>query len=629
MKKVLFALTFAWAALCFTACEKDDPAVDNASGLNSRDCEEQISVEEAGSAFPITFDAKGAWTIDCAQSWVTITPLSGEAGSNTVSVTVEANSDPMRSAAIHITVEGFNEETLTLIRQKGTDKGSQTLNEWIDETMSSMYLWPDEWASLNLLDDESVATADAYSFLMAGVQRVDANFNHINIEDGGWGRDAYGNITVGQGREYFSTIEQSTATGAPATRPNMPSGLDATELQGFGFYGLIGMNLEAGLSPRRAVAIMSVYPDSPAAEAGLHRGSYITKINGQELNRMNWESLTAALQYTSGSIEVTTRDIMVDEDGLAMADETGVPIFSEEETEHTLVAGSYPNRPFFYNEVLNYSIGGRTVKIGYLAYWQFIMAYDEELLEIFQNFKNEGIDELVLDLRYNGGGVVMSSTMLATLIAGEAHRDEIFSQSKYNDARVAKDSTLLERGIYRIGNRSVPDGVGEYELIERALGASLGLDHIYVVGAEDTASASEMLINGLRGLGIDVRLVGQRTHGKNVGMEVLTATRGSTEYSFRPVTFRSTNCKDEGDYADGFVPDVDMGPEDHYAVFDYGNRNEIAFQWILAWISSGSKPSTSLPAVRSLNYGESLCIKPQPNIGALTLRNDLQVELAE
>ncbi len=630
MKRVFFACAFALAALSFASCEKDDPVAD--SGLNSKSCEATTPVIQAGESFPVTFDAKGAWTIEPSRSWITVTPTSGAAGQNEVAVVVEANNTSgLRSGLIEITVEGFAKETLTQIRQTGQGGGgdTKTLNDWIDETMCTMYLWNKEWDTLNMM--ERFAEQDPQTFLQSGIELVDAEFDHINIEDGGWGRDGDDNITVGQGREYFSVLEISNSAGvasAPATRQDLPSGLDASNFSGFGFHGLYPMALDATSNAKIGIAVMAVFPDSPAAKAGIHRGSYITRINGNELTKMSYNTLLSALSYTSGSVEVATRDIRVDPaTGIAQADENGLPIF-EEETTYTLTAASYPNNPIFFSDVLSYEVGGKTVKIGYLSYWQFIMAYDDQLIEAFREFKNEGIDELVIDLRYNGGGVVMSSTMLATLIAGPDYRDQIFSQSKYNASRLETDPTLEQRGIYRIGNSQVPDLAEGYPQIEQALEASVNLDRVYVVGGYDTASASEMLVNGLRGLGIDVRLVGQRTHGKNVGMEVLSATSGTTSYIFRPVTFRSTNCNNEGDYADGFVPDVRTALETEYAIFDFGNRNEVAFQWILEWIVSDNKPTPTLaPATRSsMKVGEPVILHPS-QVGALTFRPDLSAEL--
>ena len=140
------------------------------------------------------------------------------------------------------------------------------------------------------------------------------------------------------------------------------------------------------------------------------------------------------------------------------------------------------------------------------------MTYDQALLDLFKEFKQKNVTELVLDLRYNGGGHVMSSTMLATLIAGDKYKDQIYTKMEYNRERTEAGKV----GEYRIGNSTIPDGNGVYSLIVDALQYSLNLDHVYVIGTYDTASASEMIINGLRGLGIDVRLVGQQTHQTHV-----------------------------------------------------------------------------------------------------------------
>ena len=118
----------------------------------------------------------------------------------------------------------------------------------------------------------------------------------------------------------------------------------------------------------------------------------------------------------------------------------------------------------------------------------------KELIAAFDRFRAQNVTDLILDLRYNNGGDVLSSTVLGTLIAGEAYKGQLYAHMTFNEDRTEAG----ESGDYKIGVKETFESV--YEPIERALQHALGLKKIYVLVSETTASASEMVINGLRGL---------------------------------------------------------------------------------------------------------------------------------
>lgn len=578
MKKLLCVIALAMMAVGFVACKEDTPEVKE-SGINSKDCEETTQVEAMGGTFNITFDAKASWTIASNKSWVSFGTKTGEAGVNTVNVVIETNVDEAaRTAKITLSVKGFETVSLTTISQAGEGVLVTTLNGWINDKMSELYLWNEEYRSLNMDPSLEIGASD---FLLMGLEGVNSiqgeNGLPVNIEDGGYKRgydlDTHEEYDTEE-REYFSNIQQvgsSFVQSRAATRSK-------TTLNGLGFYDLRATYLDEAQS-KIAVAPLAVYPNSPAAKAGITRGTYINRVNGAKLTSFNYETLVQQLSIGSGTVEVGTAIVSTEED------ESGVPIVNEDGPSYTLTAASYDDSPIYCNKVLALSNG---VKVGYLAYGQFLMDYDLDLIDVFKTFKEQDIDELVIDLRYNGGGHVMTSTLLATLIVGSQYQGEIYTCMEYNAERTAAGKT----GEYRIGDSKIPDGEGVYSLIADALNYALGLNRVYVVGTADTASASEMLINGLRGLGVDVRLVGQRTHGKNVGMEVLQTTAGMATYEFYPISFRAFNKNMESDYANGFTPDVVVPRDIEYAIWDFGNENEIMFQYIFAWIVNGEKPAS-------------------------------------
>ena len=202
--------------------------------------------------------------------------------------------------------------------------------------------------------------------------------------------------------------------------------------------------------------------------------------------------------------------------------------------------------------------------IGYLVYTAFEAAYDDDLRAEFDKFKEAGVTDIIIDLRYNGGGHVSSSEMLASILAGNKCAGKVFAYERYNDERMKKrkrdpkDYTTYERRMF-----------------QSATAQKYGFDFktIYVIGTNNTASASELTINALRGIDQRVVLVGcENTNGKDVGMEVYSPVRayGGYYYELAPISFQSYNAKGESDYDNGFAPDLNTGVDSKgYTYEDY------------------------------------------------------------
>lgn len=206
-------------------------------------------------------------------------------------------------------------------------------------------------------------------------------------------------------------------------------------------------------------------------------------------------------------------------------------------------------------------------KIGYMVYNGFDAAYDDDLLDSLRKFRDAGITDLVLDLRYNGGGHVISAKMLATCIAGEKCRGEVFQYYRYNDGRMADPAKTQKQtgNTYDQGKALFYENFsyGNYygaDLTQYAL----DLPRIYVLTTGSTASSSEAVINGLRGIDVGVTLIGEKTNGKNVGMEIDKFDDGDYSYELAPITFEGYNAKEETVNPAGLAVD--------YAVADWNNR---------------------------------------------------------
>lgn len=274
-----------------------------------------------------------------------------------------------------------------------------------------------------------------------------------------------------------------------------------------------------------------IIPGTSAAEAGLERGTVFTEVNGQKLTMNNYADLLGSGSFTIniGKVENGT---------LVMTDETV-----------TLSHTSYTENPVLISKVLN--VDG--INVGYLMYNSFIADFDDELNAAFGELKAGGVQELILDLRYNGGGSVESAVDLASMITGQfegqVFMKELWNQ-KYQEYFESNDPE-------RLLNRFNPK-IRTNEMIN-----SLNLSRVYILTTSATASASELVINGLDPY-IDVVQIGEATTGKFQASVTLYDSpdfqrEGVNEnhtYAIQPLIFKSANSAGRSDYVNGLAPDV-------------------------------------------------------------------------
>lgn len=208
---------------------------------------------------------------------------------------------------------------------------------------------------------------------------------------------------------------------------------------------------------------------------------------------------------------------------------------------------------------------------------------------------------MILDLRYNGGGHTMSANLIATCIAGTASQGKVFSSLRFNDERMAKLNNKREDELFAYSS---------YPNLGTSLSAgSLNLPRVYCLVGNGTASASELVINSLEGIDLDVILIGEKTTGKNVGMEYEEYTVRNNTYRVVPITFQSYNAKGLSDYEKGFEPDILMdetNPYNEQGVFyihkDYGNNEEPLYAKAIELITgTNPAPQTRSAVVNTLD----------------------------
>ena len=173
---------------------------------------------------------------------------------------------------------------------------------------------------------------------------------------------------------------------------------------------------------------------------------------------------------------------------------------------------------------------------------QFTETAQQGLIDAFNDeFIVENINELVIDLRYNGGGLLYQSAQLGFMVAGDASRDRIFENMVYNSERTADNFPLVFQ--------TQPIDWDNQVFLNSTL-PYLNLTRVFVLTTGATASASESLINGLRGIDVEVVQIGSQTRGKPYGF-LPQQNCGTMYYT---IQFRGENAKGFGDYADGLIP---------------------------------------------------------------------------
>ena len=262
-----------------------------------------------------------------------------------------------------------------------------------------------------------------------------------------------------------------------------------------------------------------------------------------------------------------------------MADYNGTTITSNGKTV-ALTKTVLSENPILVNKVI--TVG--TKKIGYLMYNGFYADFDSQLNTVFGEFKSQGITDLVLDLRYNSGGSVRTATYLASMITGQ-FTGKIFAKQQWNP----KINDYFEKND--------PDGLSNFftDKIGSTPINSVNMTKVYILTTKSSASASELVINGLKPH-INVVQIGDATTGKNVGSVTLYDSPDFTEknknpkhkYAMQPIVLKIVNSAGFGDYFNGLAPTHEL--KETISTFGIlGNENEPLLKLAIAKITGTGK----------------------------------------
>ena len=313
-------------------------------------------------------------------------------------------------------------------------------------------------------------------------------------------------------------------------------------------------------------AVTYVKDGSSAQAAGIKRGDIIHQINGTVITQDNYRTLIPGI-YENHSITYRRYNF-----GASQYEEQG---------SINLSAVVLAENPHLLDTV--YNIGDK--KIGYYVYNFFSPGpdksteYDEQMDNIIGKFKSEGINELILDLRYNSGGAVSSATNLGSLLAKGVTTTDIFYQNQWND-------------LYQNYIEGLADGDdilrGKFKSKAQNIGTEIG-GNLYVLTGSRTASASELIINGLDPY-MNVTIIGETTVGKNVGSIPLEDDNNpNNEYGMLPIVFKIFNSEMYSGYSNGFTPQGDNLVDDlQFPLRALGHVEEPLLERALALISGSS-----------------------------------------
>lgn len=302
-----------------------------------------------------------------------------------------------------------------------------------------------------------------------------------------------------------------------------------------------------------------------AEQIGIKRGMWFDRINGTKMTISNYQDL---LTFSSSTVKIGFKQETYTAEGVFISLVDG-----GEATIQT--SSNYSENPVYLDSI--YTIGQS--KIGYLVYNFFSpdngngdLAYDKKLNNVFGKFKSAGITELIVDFRYNSGGYSSSSRHLASMMVPNLNKNNVFTYYRYNTE--VQGYYVEQYGMEYLNNyfteKLIDDGV-ETDNINNA---GSKLNRIYILTGKYTASASEMIINGLKPY-VKIVIVGDVTYGKNVSsITIFEPNDPLNKWGMQPIIGKVFNSLGESDFTAGFVPDFKVEDTGEFGIKQLGDIQE-------------------------------------------------------
>ena len=374
---------------------------------------------------------------------------------------------------------------------------------------------------------------------------------------------------------YFDVLKTTamTASGKPKDQFHFTLSTAEWEAAQNGIelgYGML-LAVTRTTPPRKAV-ITIIEPGSPAALAGLQRGDELQTIDGVDFVHAPDTASVTIINAGLFPKAQGTHTLGLSRNGAPMSVSLTAVDVSTSAVQNERI------------------IDTPTGKVGYLTFNTHNNVAERQLVETMRRFQAAGISDLVLDVRYNGGGYLDVASELAYMIAGpQVTAGKTFEQVLFND------KTRPQAPVpFHAQSQGFP---APNPLAKGAPLPSLGLRRVTLLTTGNTCSASEAIINGLRGVDVEVNLIGGTTCGKPYGFYP-APNCGTTYFA---VQFQGVNAKGFGDFADGMAPTCDVTDDYQHQL---GDPSEGMLAAALRYRSSGScTPATG--ATRLLSSMES------------------------
>lgn len=380
--------------------------------------------------------------------------------------------------------------------------------------------------------------------------------------------------------DYFQAILAPSSIDRFSFSSSIEEANDRETAQAFD-VGIHWVNAGNSQSPLWRVA--RVEPGSPASASGIRRGDTLV---GQ-LSTNLYSSTTQSLYYN----------------------------FSYQRNGQLLQANLRPAAIFEDPVGPSVVLNTNTRKVGYLGFESHYGNAQDQLIESLQFMARQGIQELVLDLRYNSGGYLYIASTLASMLTPlqVLQTGPEFIRLQPN----AKLTASYQNAVLRMSPFVAYEGDNAVYRAGSTL-PRLAINRVYVLTTGSTCSASESLINGLRGVGVTVHTIGDTTCGKPYGM----SRQDNCGTAYYPVEFRGVNARGESDFSNGFSPTCTV-PDD----LDHprGDRQEAQLNAALTHMETGTCPASPLVAARS---AASAQMSPRPSGSAYTPPQRLRPGLA-
>ncbi len=452
-------------------------------------------------------DVKSWFSLACI-----VTALSACGGSGSSSTTpdpisvappaAETPSEPVWQAGVYEPESEFINQCVA--PRSGIDPFSG--NAYPDEQGTAMdeKLWMRSWTNDTYLWYDEVEDNDPANFTIAGY------FDQLKTTELTPTGTLKDNFHFSRATDEYNTLTQ---TGVSS---------------GYGFeWEFVSL-----VTPRELI-VQYTEPNSPAAQAGIPRGASLKTVDGVDFVNAN----------TQEAVDVINAGLFPSESGKTT--NFTFDLVDGSELTVSVTSANIEVSPVQNVRILDTDIG----KVGYFQFNTFIRTAQDSLISTFEQFIDNNVTELVIDLRYNGGGLLALASQLSYMVAGPNQTNNaIFETLQFNDkyptTNPVTGGTIRPTPFY-----SNEIDYNEGVLTNRLL-PSLSVSTVYVITTGSTCSASEAVINSLRGIDVGVVQIGSPTCGKPYGFYP-TDNCGTTYFT---IQFQGVNNKGFGDFADGFIP---------------------------------------------------------------------------